>query len=60
MLPNVGKVLLFTLATVLLAGFSAASGNAPPEAKTAILLASFGTTVPSGVKALDSITEQVR
>lgn len=60
MLPTVGKVLLFTLIAVLIAGFSAASGNSPAEAKTAILLASFGTTVPSGVKALDNITEQVR
>ena len=60
MLPTVGKILLITLVTVLAAGFSAASGNPQAEGKTAILLASFGTTVPGGVKALDNITTQVR
>lgn len=61
MFQTVAKVvLLFLFVLNFTAGFSAASGNAPPEGKTAILLASFGTTVPSGVKALDSITDQVR
>lgn len=56
-----GKVVLIVFFTLhLFAVPAAASGNAPPEGKTAILLASFGTTVPSGVKALDNITAQVR
>jgi sirohydrochlorin cobaltochelatase len=58
---TVAKVIFIAFFTSqLLAVSAAASGNAPPEGKTAILLASFGTTVPSGVKALDNITEQVR
>ena len=61
MLQIVGKVVLIAFFTLhLLAVPAAASGNAPPDGKTAILLASFGTTVPSGVKALDNITAQVR
>jgi sirohydrochlorin cobaltochelatase len=60
MLQTVGKVLLFALLAALAAKPSAASGNSPAEGKTAILLASFGTTVPSAVKALDNIAMQVR
>jgi sirohydrochlorin cobaltochelatase len=60
MLQIVRKVIFFTLLAVLTAGFSAASGHIPAERKTAILLASFGTTVPAGVKALDNIASQVR
>ncbi len=61
MFQIVGKVVLIAFFTLhLFAVPAAASGNAPPEGKTAILLASFGTTVPSGVKALDNITAQVR
>jgi len=61
MFQTVGKVVLIAFFTLhLLASSAVASGNAPPEGKTAILLASFGTTVPSGVKAIDNITEQVR
>lgn len=55
-----GKVFFLVFLTALVAGPAAASGNAPVEAKTAILLASFGTTVPAGVKALDNITQEVR
>ena len=61
MFQTVGKIVFITFFTLHVLGLSAtASGNAPPEKKTAILLASFGTTVPSGVKALDSIAAQVR
>ncbi len=61
MFQIVGKVFLIAFfALHLLAASAIGSGNAPAEGKTAILLASFGTTVPSGVKALDNITEQVR
>lgn len=42
------------------AGSAVAAGNGPPEAKTAILLAGFGTTVPSAVKEIDNITAAVR
>ncbi|MDK9707428.1 MAG: sirohydrochlorin cobaltochelatase [Desulforhopalus sp.] len=60
MLSLASRVLVVALFTVVAATSAIASGNAPTEAKTAILLASFGTTVPSGVKALNNITEQVR
>ncbi len=61
MFQIVGKVVLIAFFTLhLFAVPATASGNAPPEGKTAILLASFGTTVPSGVKALDNITAQMR
>lgn len=60
MLRLVGKAVLFVLFVVLAAEASAASGHSPVEGKTAILLASFGTTVPAGVKALDNIASQVR
>ncbi len=58
MLQTVVKVVL--LALFLAVSPAVAAGNPPVEGKTAILLASFGTTVPSGIKALDNITEQVR
>lgn len=54
------RLVVVALLTVFAAVPAIASGNAPIEAKTAILLASFGTTVPSGVKALNNISEQVR
>jgi len=60
MLQNVGTVVLLTVFFLMTAGTAVGSGTAPAEAKTAILLASFGTTVPSAVKALDNITTQVR
>lgn len=61
MLHSVGKVVLLALFFLQFsAGSAIASGTVPAEAKTAILLASFGTTVPSAVKALDNITEAVR
>ncbi len=53
--------LLFPLLfTILVAGPAAASDSRSEGSKTAILLASFGTTVPSGVQALDNITNIVR
>ncbi len=61
MFKTVAKVVLLALFILnIVARPATASGNTPPEGKTAILLASFGTTVPSGVKALDNIAEQVR
>jgi sirohydrochlorin cobaltochelatase len=61
MLAAIGKKFLFALLVLHLGSAQAlASANKPVEAKTAILLASFGTMVPSGVKALDNITSQVR
>ena len=63
MFPVVGKIILLSLFFLILnVGSAVASGKTakPAEAKTAILLASFGTTVPSGVLALDNIARQVR
>jgi sirohydrochlorin cobaltochelatase len=61
MLQTVGKIVLLALIFFQFsAGSAIASGTVPAEAKTAILLASFGTTVPSAVKALDNITAAVR
>lgn len=44
----------------LTAGMVAASEKSSTNSKTAILLASFGTTVPSAVKSIANISEQVR
>lgn len=52
-------LLISFLSAVLIAGQAIASGS-PEAPKTAILLASFGTTVPSGVQALDNIARAVR
>lgn len=60
MLSLARRLVVVALLAVFAAVPAIASGNAPAEAKTAILLASFGTTVPSGVIALNNITEQVR
>ena len=56
------RTLLLLLFVFLLASTNTtlASGNAPPEGKTAILVASFGTTVVEGVRSLDQITRAVR
>ncbi len=48
-------VLLFTAQSVM-----ASSGNTTKEDKTAIVVASFGTTVPRAVKAINNITDQVK
>ena len=53
-------MLLFTLVLLCSVRPALASGNAPAEARTAILLASFGTTVPEAVQALDNISRAVR
>lgn len=63
MLPAALKISpLFLFLFLIHVGPALASGKAAEaaEAKPAILLASFGTTVPSGVKALDNIARQVR
>jgi sirohydrochlorin cobaltochelatase len=44
----------------LTAGMVAAADTSPANEKTAILLASFGTTVPSAVKSIAHIGEQVK
>ena len=44
--------LLFSMAT--------ASNYVPPEGKTAIIIASFGTTVPSAIKSITNIVDQVK
>jgi sirohydrochlorin cobaltochelatase len=53
-------MLLFALFILFASRAALASGNAPPEGKTAILIASFGTTVPEAVQSLDHITQAVR
>lgn len=53
-------VSLACLIVLITAGMAIGSGGSRTDAKTAILLASFGTTVPSGVKAITHISEQVR
>ena len=60
MYPVVGKIVLSTLLFFIFSAPPAVGSSTPPEAKTAILLASFGTTVPSGVAALDNIARHVR
>lgn len=42
------------------AGIIVGANNAPSRGKTAILLAGFGTTVPSAVKAIVHISERVK
>ncbi len=48
-------VLVFTAQSVM-----ASSGNTAKKDKTAIVVASFGTTVPRAVKAINNITDQVK
>ncbi len=61
MLQTVSKAVSVSLLVLCLtAGMAVGSSKNPKKEKTAILLASFGTTVPSGVKALTNITEQVK
>ena len=61
MMQPVGKIVQLTILVLSFAVTTAlASGHGAQDGKTAILLASFGTTVPSGVKALDNITTEVR
>jgi cobalamin biosynthesis Co2+ chelatase CbiK len=48
-------VLLACLMVLITAEMVIGSGSSRTDGKTAILLASFGTTVPSGVKAITHI-----
>ncbi len=60
MFRAVGKSVSLVLVLLLLsAGMAAAANQHPEEGKTAILLAGFGTTVPSAVKAIVNISDQV-
>jgi sirohydrochlorin cobaltochelatase len=61
MLHTVRKAASVSLLLLCLtAGMAVAADKAPAKGKTAILLASFGTTVPSAVKSIAHISEQVR
>ena len=53
-------ILLAGLFVCIIAGMAIGAGSSGTDGKTAILLASFGTTVPSGVKALTHISQQIR
>ncbi len=58
--PGTKIILLAFLFAFITAATAIGAGGTPTDGKTAILLASFGTTVPSGVKDLTHITQQVR
>ncbi len=61
MFRAVGRTVGTVLVSLLLsAGMAAATDRHPAEGKTAILLAGFGTTVPSAVKAIVNISDQVK
>ncbi len=61
MWQTVGKAVFVALIVLCLtAGVVIAAAQSPTKEKTAILLASFGTTVSSGVKALTNISELVK
>ncbi len=59
---NMGvKVVVLLLLAILVATTSSfASGNTMAKAKSAIVIASFGTTVPSGLKAITNIIDRVK
>ncbi len=44
----------------LLSSMAMASNYVPPKGKTAIIIASFGTTVPSAVKSITNIVDRVK
>ena len=50
----------FLILLCITAGFAVGADKSTPAGKNAILLASFGTTVPSAVKAIANISEQVK
>ncbi len=55
------RSLLLLLAVLMCAGTSFASGHeSGKKEKTAIVIASFGTTVPSGLPAITNIIDQVK
>lgn len=62
---RMGKLFTYLLITIALLSFAATTTAAPEqkrddEAKTAIVIASFGTTVPRAVGAINNINERVR
>ncbi len=62
---RMGKVFMYLLITIALLSFATATTAATEqkrdeEAKTAIIIASFGTTVPRAVGAISNINERVR
>jgi hypothetical protein len=60
MLQTVFKAVVSLLILCITAGMAVAADMAPANGKTAILLASFGSTVPSAVKSITHISEQVK
>jgi len=45
---------------VMMVSIATASNSAPPQGKTAIIIASFGTTVPTAVQAITNIIDHVK
>lgn len=61
MLQSVGKIVSVSLLCLCLtAGMACGADKSQARGKNAILLASFGSTVPSALKAITNISEQVR
>ena len=61
MLQIVSKVVSVSLLILCLTtGMAVGADKSPASGENAILLASFGTTVPSAVKAIANISEQVK
>jgi len=56
MLQTVFKAVVSLLILCITAGMAVAADMAPANGKTAILLASFGSTVPSAVKSITHIS----
>lgn len=55
-----GITALILVMLFLLASVATASNYVPPKGKTAIVIASFGTTVPSAVKSITNIVDRVK
>ncbi len=53
-------VILILSMMFLLSSMATASNYVPPKGKTAIIIASFGTTVPSAVKSITNIIDRVK
>ncbi len=61
MLQKVSKALFVSLFILYLgSGFAVGADKSLIKGKTAIVLAHFGTTVPSGIKAIINIEEQIK
>ncbi|MCK5515236.1 MAG: sirohydrochlorin cobaltochelatase [Desulfobulbaceae bacterium] len=55
-----GVVALIFIILFLLSSMATASNYVVPKGKTAIIIASFGTTVPSAIKSITNIIERVK